>query len=173
MLEAAIDRGIHIGRHRTLTQDTSLGSRRSSRSRSVRCLPQSTTRSPALPCVDWLADACFTLAGGRRSKGTGTTLGSRLRVWMPPVRLERLAKLAFDQIRQGLGDDTRCTDPPARRDWPAGTATSGRLPSKRCRIKRTRSSKPRAHWSRLIARDLDAAWRRARARSKRCPRHKR
>src|SRR5208282_4128582 len=26
--------------------------------------------------------------------------GSRLRVWMPPVRLERLAKLAFDQIRQ-------------------------------------------------------------------------
>jgi hypothetical protein len=28
--------------------------------------------------------------------------GYQVRVWMPPVRLERLAKLAFDQIRQAL-----------------------------------------------------------------------
>lgn len=33
-------------------------------------------------------------------EGNWYDTGSRLRVWMPPVRLERLAKLAFDQIRQ-------------------------------------------------------------------------
>jgi uncharacterized membrane protein len=33
-------------------------------------------------------------------EGNWFDIGGRLRVWMPPVRLERLVKLAFDQIRQ-------------------------------------------------------------------------
>jgi len=80
-------------------------------------------------CVEWLADALLTLAERPPLEGNWYDGGSRLRIWMPPVQLERLAKLAFDQIRQGLGDDARCTDPPTRRDSPAVTATSGCLPS--------------------------------------------
>jgi len=50
--------------------------------------------------LDWLADALLTLAERPPLEGNWYDSGSRLRVWMPPVRLERLAKLAFDQIRQ-------------------------------------------------------------------------
>lgn len=51
-------------------------------------------------CVDWLADALLTLAERPPLEGNWYDTSSRLRVWMPPVRLERLAKLALDQIRQ-------------------------------------------------------------------------
>jgi uncharacterized membrane protein len=51
-------------------------------------------------CVDWLADALLTLAERPPLAGNWYDTGSTLRVWMPPVRLERLVKLAFDQIRQ-------------------------------------------------------------------------
>jgi uncharacterized membrane protein len=50
--------------------------------------------------VDWLAEALLTLAERPPLEGNWYDTGGRLRVWMPPVRLERLAKLAFDQIRQ-------------------------------------------------------------------------
>ena len=48
----------------------------------------------------WLADALLTLAERPPLEGNWYDTAGHLRVWMPPVRLERLAKLAFDQIRQ-------------------------------------------------------------------------
>jgi hypothetical protein len=42
---------------------------------------------------------CSSWPSGGRSKKTGTTLAAA-HVWMPPLQLERLAKFAFDQIRQ-------------------------------------------------------------------------
>jgi Predicted membrane protein (DUF2254) len=51
-------------------------------------------------CVDWLADALLTLAEQPPLEGNWYDTNGRLRVWMPSVRLERLVKLAFDQIRQ-------------------------------------------------------------------------
>jgi uncharacterized membrane protein len=126
-LEAAVDRGVHIGRHRTLTQDSEFGIAQVVEI-AIRALsPAVNDTFTGVACVDWLADALLTLAERPPLEGNWYDTDSRLRVWMPPVRLERLAKLAFDQNPSGLGDDARCTHPPTRRDPPAGAATSGRL----------------------------------------------
>jgi hypothetical protein len=99
-LEAAIDRGIHIGRHRTLTQDSEFGIAQVVEI-AIRALsPAINDTFTGVACVDWLADALLTLAERPPLEGNWYDTGSRLRVWMPPVRLERLVKLAFDQIRQ-------------------------------------------------------------------------
>jgi len=99
-LEAAIDRGIHIGRHRTLTQDSEFGIAQVVEI-AIRALsPAVNDTFTGVACVDWLADALLTLAERPPLEGNWYDTDSRLRVWMPPVRLERLAKLAFDQIRQ-------------------------------------------------------------------------
>ena len=57
-------------------------------------------------CVDWLADALLRLAQRPPLRGYWYDRDHRRRVWMPSVRLERLAKLAFDQIRQAAAAGT-------------------------------------------------------------------
>src|SRR5258707_7538567 len=99
-LEAAIDRGIHIGRHRTLTQDSEFGIAQVIEI-AIRALSAAINDTfTGVACVDWLADALLTLAERPPLEGNWYDTDSRLRVWMPSVRLERLVKLAFDQIRQ-------------------------------------------------------------------------
>jgi uncharacterized membrane protein len=99
-LEAALDRAIHIGRHRTLTQDSEFGIAQVVEI-AIRALsPAVNDTFTGVACVDWLADALLTLAEQPPLEGNWYDSGGRLRVWMPPVRLERLVKLAFDQIRQ-------------------------------------------------------------------------
>jgi uncharacterized membrane protein len=99
-LEVAIDRGVHIGRHRTLTQDSEFGIAQVVEI-AIRALsPAVNDTFTGVACVDWLADALLTLAERPPLEGNWYDTSSRLRVWMPPVRLERLAKFAFDQIRQ-------------------------------------------------------------------------
>jgi len=100
ILKSAIDRGIHIGRHRTLTQDSEFGISQVVEI-AIRALsPAVNDTFTGVACVDWLADALLTLAERPPLQGNWYDTSSRLRVWMPPVRIERLAKLAFDQIRQ-------------------------------------------------------------------------
>src|SRR5260370_5881728 len=61
-LEAAIDRGVHIGRHRTLTQDSEFGIAQVVEI-AIRALsPAVNDTFTAVACVDWLADALITLA---------------------------------------------------------------------------------------------------------------
>src|SRR5262245_12353386 len=99
-LEAAIDRGIKIGRHRTLTQDSEFGIAQVVEI-AIRALsPAVNDTYTGVACVDWLADGLLTLAERPPLEGNWYDTGGMLRVWMPPVRLERLVKLAFDQIRQ-------------------------------------------------------------------------
>ena len=99
-LAHAINRGIHIGRHRTLTQDSEFGISQVIEI-AIRALsPAVNDTYTGVACVDWLADALLTLAERPPLEGNWYDTDSRLRVWMPPVRLERLVKLAFDQIRQ-------------------------------------------------------------------------
>jgi uncharacterized membrane protein len=99
-LEAAIDRGIHIGRHRTLTQDSEFGISQVVEI-AIRALsPAINDTFTGVACVDWLSDALLTLGERPPLEGNWYDTDSRLRVWMPSVRLERLVKLAFDQIRQ-------------------------------------------------------------------------
>ncbi len=95
-------------------------------------------------------DALLTLAERPPLAGNWYDTGGRLRVWMPPVRLERLVKLAFDQIRQA----SATTPAVLIRQLDAIRRLAPRLPAacrQGCRIKRTRSATPRARWSRSIA----------------------
>ncbi len=102
-LEGAIDRAIHIGRHRTLTQDSEFGIAQVVEI-AIRALsPAVNDTFTGVACVDWLGDALLTLAERPPLEGNWYDTDGKLRVWMPPVRLERLTKLAFDQIRQASG----------------------------------------------------------------------
>jgi uncharacterized membrane protein len=51
-------------------------------------------------CVDWLSDALLVLSEEPPLQGNWYDKKGELRVWVPAVRIERLVKLAFDQIRQ-------------------------------------------------------------------------
>src|SRR3984885_2650893 len=100
-LEGAIDRGIHIGRHRTLTQDSEFGIAQVVEI-AIRALsPAVNDTFTGVACVDWLADALPPLAERPPLEGNWYDTTGELRVWFPAVRVEGLVKLAFDQIRQG------------------------------------------------------------------------
>ena len=161
-ITAAIDRGAHIGRHRTLTQDSEFGIAQVVEI-AIRALsPAINDTYTGVACVDWLADALLTLAERPPLEGNWYDTGGHLRVWMPPVRLERLAKLAFDQIRQA----SATTPAVLIRQLDAIRRLAPRLPIA-CR--QTLSEEAEAileTGSALVAldrRDLEAAHRRARA----------
>jgi uncharacterized membrane protein len=99
-LAAAIDRHVAIGRHRTLSQDSEFAIAQIVEI-AIRALsPAVNDTFTGVACVDWLADALLVLAERPLIEGNWYDAASELRVWLPAVRLERLVKLAFDQIRQ-------------------------------------------------------------------------
>jgi uncharacterized membrane protein len=99
-LEATIDRSVAIGRHRTLTQDSEFAIAQVVEI-AIRALsPAVNDTFTGVACVDWLADALLTLAEKPPLEGNWYDTNGELRVWMPAIRLDRLVKLAFDQIRQ-------------------------------------------------------------------------
>ena len=99
-LERAIDRHVAVGRHRTLTQDAEFGIAQIVEV-AIRALsPAVNDTFTGVACVDWLADALLILAENPPLEGNWYDSGGALRVWIPATRIERLAKLAFDQIRQ-------------------------------------------------------------------------
>jgi uncharacterized membrane protein len=159
-LEAAIDRGIHIGRHRTLTQDSEFGIAQVVEI-AIRALsPAVNDTFTGVACVDWLADALVTLAERPPLEGNWYDTSSQLRVWMPPVRLERLAKLAFDQIRQA----SATTPAVLIRQLEAIRRLAPRLPDACRQALSDQADAILETASALVAldrRDLDAAWHRA------------
>ena len=161
-LQAAIDRGIRIGRHRTLTQDSEFGISQVVEI-AIRALsPAVNDTFTGVACVDWLAEALLTLAERPPLEGNWYDTHSTLRVWMPAVRLERLVKLAFDQIRQA----STTTPAVLIRQLEAIRRLASRLPAS-CRqvlseeADAIRESAPT--WVALDRGDLEAAWHRARA----------
>jgi uncharacterized membrane protein len=159
-IEAALDRGIQIGRHRTLTQDSEFGIAQVVEI-AIRALsPAVNDTFTGVACVDWLADALLTLAERPPLEGNWYDTGSRLRVWMPPVRLERLAKLAFDQIRQA----SSTTPAVLIRQLEAICRLAPRLPDACREALSDQADAILETASALVAldrRDLDAAWHRA------------
>src|SRR6202046_383397 len=161
-LESAIDRGIHIGRHRTLTQDIEFGIAQVVEI-AIRALsPAINDTFTGVACVDWLADALLTLAERPPLEWSWYDNSSRLRVCTPPVRLERLAKLAFDQIRQAAAT----TPAVLIHQLDVIARLAPRLPDTCHRALMDQANAILESASALVAldrRDLDAAWRRARA----------
>src|SRR5262249_12842123 len=89
-----------IGHHRTLTQDSEFGVAQIVEI-GIRALsPAVNDTFTGVACVDWLADALLALDEARPLEGHWYDTSGKLRVWIPVVRVERLIKLAFDQIRQ-------------------------------------------------------------------------
>jgi uncharacterized membrane protein len=160
-LEGAVDRGIRIGRHRTLTQDSEFGIAQVVEI-AIRALsPAVNDTFTGVACVDWLADALLTLAERPPLEGNWYDTGSTLRVWMPPVRLERLVKLAFDQIRQA----STTTPAVVIRQLEAIRRLAARLPRACCQVLSEEADAIRESATALVTldrRDLDAAWQLAR-----------
>jgi uncharacterized membrane protein len=160
-LEAAVDRSIRIGRHRTLTQDSEFGIAQVVEI-AIRALsPAVNDTFTGVACVDWLADALLTLAERPPLEGNWYDTGGTLRVWMPPVRLERLVKLAFDQIRQA----STTTPAVLIRQLDAIRRLALRLPDACRQVLSEQADAIRESATALVAldrRDLDAAWLQAR-----------
>src|SRR6202034_390923 len=86
-LEAAIDRGIRIGRHRARTQDSEFGIAQVVEI-AIRALsPAVNDTFTGVACVDWLADALLTLAERPPLAGNWYDTGGPLPVWVPPGAL--------------------------------------------------------------------------------------
>jgi uncharacterized membrane protein len=158
----AIDQGVQIGRHRTLTQDSEFGIAQVVEI-AIRALsPAVNDTFTGVASVDWLADALLTLADRPPLEGNWYDAKGQLRVWMPPVRLERLAKLAFDQIRQA----SATTPAVLVRQLDAIRRLAPRLPNA-CRQTLSEEADAILETGSALAavdrRDLEAAYRRARA----------
>jgi uncharacterized membrane protein len=104
-LASKIVRAVAIGRHRTLTQDPEFAVAQIVEI-AIRALsPAINDTFTGVACVDWLADAILVLAENPPTEGNWYDRSGHLRVWTPEVRLERLIRLAFDQIRQAASDN--------------------------------------------------------------------
>jgi uncharacterized membrane protein len=113
-------------------------------------------------CVDWLADALLVLAENPPLEGNWYDANGTLRVWMPATRIERLAKLAFDQIRQA----STTTPAVLIRQLQVISRLAPRIPEAVRRALAEQADAIRDGASGLVAldrRDLEAAYERARA----------
>jgi uncharacterized membrane protein len=161
-LEAVLDRAIGIGRHRTLTQDSEFGIAQIVEI-AIRALsPAVNDTFTGVACVDWLAEALLTLAERPPLEGNWHDTNGDLRLWMPAVRLERLVKLAFDQIRQA----SLTTPAVLIRQLDVIRRLAPRLPEA-CRQELSEQADAIEESASALAaldrRDLDSAWRRARS----------
>ncbi len=100
-----IERRVRIGRHRILKQDCEFGVAQIVEI-AIRALsPAVNDTFTGVGCVDWVADALLIVADVSLSDGCWYDRGGKMRVRVPPLRLERLVKTAFDQIRQAAADN--------------------------------------------------------------------
>jgi uncharacterized membrane protein len=99
-LASVIAHNVSIGRHRTLTQDSEFAVAQIVEI-AIRALsPAVNDTFTGVACVDWLGDALLVLAEKAPIESNWYDTTGELRVWIPALRIERLAKLAFDLIRQ-------------------------------------------------------------------------
>ena len=107
LVDAAIviDRRVKIGRHRVLRQDCEFGLAQIVEI-AIRALsPAVNDTFTGVGCVDCLADALLVAADVPLSDGCWYDPEGQLRLKVPPLRLDRLVKMAFDQVRQAATDN--------------------------------------------------------------------
>ena len=99
-LEAAVDRGIHIGRHRTLTQDSEFGIAQVVEI-AIRALsPAVNDTFTAMTCIDWLGDSLCTIAVSWHPPAYHRDGNGEIRLITVPVSYERLVQRSFEKIRE-------------------------------------------------------------------------
>jgi uncharacterized membrane protein len=103
--EALIERHVGIGRHRILKQDCEFAIAQIVEI-AIRALsPAVNDTFTGVGCVDWVADALLIIADVSLSDGCWYDHSGKMRVRVPALRLERVVKTAFDQIRQAAADN--------------------------------------------------------------------
>jgi len=104
-LEPALRRHVTLGRHRSLTQDSEFAIAQIVEI-AIRALsPAVNDTFTGVACVDWLGDALLVVSDAPRSDGCWYDDAGAVRVRVRPVYLERLVRMAFDQIRQAAVDN--------------------------------------------------------------------
>jgi uncharacterized membrane protein len=162
---ALIGRHVRIGRHRILKQDGEFGIAQIVEI-AIRALsPAVNDTFTGVACVDWVADALLSAAEAPRGDGHWYDRGGTLRLRVPPLRLERLVKMAFDQIRQAASDNPavliRILDA-VRRITPRMPTEAARaaLLAQADAVREAAAAKVVVQLDRD---DIEAAWRRARS----------
>jgi len=104
-LKDSIDRHVALGRHRILKQDVEFGIAQIVEI-AIRALsPAINDTFTGVACVDFAGDALLVVANAPSFEGCWYDAAGTIRVRVPPLRLERLVKMAFDQIRQAATDN--------------------------------------------------------------------
>lgn len=104
-LEAAIAKHVKIGRHRLLRQDREFGIAQIVEI-GIRALSPAVNDSfTGVACVDWAGDALLVLADSPPSDTCWHDATGKIRLHVRALKLERLVKMAFDQLRQAGVDN--------------------------------------------------------------------
>jgi uncharacterized membrane protein len=104
-LKGAIERHVTLGKHRIMRQDVEFGVAQIVEI-AIRALSPAINDSfTGIACVDFVGDALLALAETPPSNSCWCDDSGTLRLRVPPVQLERLIKMGFDQIRQAAADN--------------------------------------------------------------------
>src|SRR6266581_3547452 len=99
-IRQALGRAHVVGPHRTLSQDVSFGIDQLVEI-ALRALSAAVNDTfTALTCIDWLGDELRVFAVHITERGACLGASGSIRLIWPPLRISRLVKSAFDQIRQ-------------------------------------------------------------------------
>jgi len=162
MLEKVVLRRLKLGRHRTMKQDFEFGIAQIVEI-AIRALsPAVNDTFTGVACVDWLGDAILLAASAPSLDDCRYDSSGKLRLRVRPLRLERLVRMAFDQIRQASADNPAVSI----RILETVRRIAPRLTDDRAR--KALQDEARAVWeaasTELVAtldrEDVDAAWRR-------------
>jgi uncharacterized membrane protein len=103
-LESSVRRHVHVGRHRVIGQDREFAVAQVVEI-GIRALsPAVNDTFTGMSCVDWVTDALLVLVAEPADDGVRRDADGTTRVTVPPLRLERVLKLAYDQLRQAAID---------------------------------------------------------------------
>ena len=96
---------VRLGRHRTLSQDGEFGIAQIVEIALRALSPAVNDTFTGMACVDWIGDALLVCAEAPDGQAVWYDEKGKARLRVRPVRLERLIRLSFDQIRQAGADN--------------------------------------------------------------------
>jgi uncharacterized membrane protein len=100
-----VEAHVKLGRHRTIRQDAEFGIAQIVEIALRALSPAINDTFTGVACVDWLGDALLVAADVPPSDGVWFDEKGKTRLHVRAVRLARLVRLAFDQIRQAAADN--------------------------------------------------------------------
>ncbi len=104
-LGARVESLVQLGRHRTIEQDAEFGLFQIVEIALRALSPAVNDTFTGVACVDWIGDALLVIADAPPWSGCWFDHAGKVRLRVRAVRLERLVRLAFDQIRQAASNN--------------------------------------------------------------------